>query len=95
MNEIDLKIGQELTFKELNKCMVELTQNEVLKDYNLNKLLYKESVTYAFNDNCLIYVRFKVLEENKEDLLETKIKIEYINLIYLKKGKWHIFKGED
>ena len=75
--------------------MVELTQNEVLKDSSLNKLLYKESVTYAFNDNCLIYVRFKVLEENKEDLLETKIKIEYINLIYLKKGKWHIFKRED
>ena len=49
--------------------MVELTQNEVLKDSSLNKLLYKESVTYAFNDNCLIYVRFKVLEENKEDLL--------------------------
>lgn len=93
MNEIDLKIGQELTFKELNKCMVELTQNEVLKDSSLNKLLYKESVTYAFNDNCLIYVRFKVLEENKEDLLETKIKIEYINLIYLKKGKWSICKG--
>lgn len=73
--------------------MVELTQNEVLKDSSLNKLLYKESVTYAFNDNCLIYVRFKVLEEDKEDLLESKIKILYANLLYSKKGKWHIFKA--
>lgn len=43
----------------------------------------------------IIYIRFETLEENKNDLLETKIKIVYANLLYSKKGKWYIFKAEN
>lgn len=35
--------------------MVDVKKNEVLKEFTVRKLLDKESVSYAFNNNYYIY----------------------------------------
>lgn len=71
----------ECTFLKMECAFSEATGDEVLNDISINELLENQSVSFCIDTINYLNVEFEIVEENKEEPLETIIKITDISII--------------
>jgi len=75
--------GNECTFGEMEYAFASATGDHVLNNISEKELFNNKSVSFRLNldGNDNINVEFEIIEENKEDALNTIIKVTNIEII--------------